>query len=160
MDPGGISVARTLPIDGALLDDVLLRLRRDATTSALRWTLGDRGTAEVEIAFTSTGTVACSSWTTRARLWSSSGLAVTAATVRLIAAGPDHVEVVLEPSFTPGAASDDEAAAALVDLARGPRRALRGAALARDSERDSHPVADSDAPRPKASPRNLGFIVS
>ncbi len=117
MDPGGISVARTLPIDGALLDDVLLRLRRDAATSALRWTLGDRGTAEVEIAFTSTGTAACSSWTTRARLWNSSGLAVTAATVHLVAASRRRVEVVLEPSFTPTVASDDEAAA-LFDLAR------------------------------------------
>ena len=30
MEPGSISVTRTLPIDGALLGDVLLRLRRDA----------------------------------------------------------------------------------------------------------------------------------
>ena len=53
MDPGGISVARTLPIDGALLGDVLLRLRRDSAASVLRWTLGDRGAAEVDVCFTS-----------------------------------------------------------------------------------------------------------
>jgi len=100
MDPAGISVSRTLPIDGALLSDVFLRLRRDSTSPALRWTLGDRGVAEVEVGFTSNGPV----WTTAARLWSGSGLAVTAASVRCVATGPDEVRLTLEPTLPPAPA--------------------------------------------------------
>ena len=84
MDPGGISVERTLPIDGALLGEVLLRLRRDSAAPALRWTLGNRGAAEVDVCFTSAGTA----WTTTARLWNHSGLAVAAARLQLEAPAP------------------------------------------------------------------------
>jgi len=52
MEPANISVTRTLAIDGALLGDVLLRLRRDAGPGPLRWTLGDRGVAEVDVKLT------------------------------------------------------------------------------------------------------------
>ena len=97
MHPGGISVVRKLPIDGALLGDVLLRFRRDSTASTMRWTLGDRGTAEVETCFTSAG----AGWTTNARLWSKSGRAVTAATLHLIATDVDEVCLTLEPTLTP-----------------------------------------------------------
>ena len=71
--PVDISVQRTLPIDGALLADVLLRLRRDSPATVLRWTLGDRGAAEVDVCFASAG----ADWTTTARLWNETGLAVT-----------------------------------------------------------------------------------
>ena len=98
MDPGGISVVRKLPIDGALLGDVLLRFRRDSTASALRWTLGDRGTAEVETCFTSAG----AGWTANARLWNKSGRAVTAATLQLVATDVDEVCLTLEPNLAPG----------------------------------------------------------
>jgi hypothetical protein len=101
MDPDGSSVARTLPIDGALLGDVLLRLRRDCATSSLRWTLGNRGVAEVDVCFTSAGPA----WTTTARLWAGTGLAVTAATVRCVAtADADEVRLTLEPTLPPTAA--------------------------------------------------------
>jgi len=97
MDPAAISVERTLPIDGALLGDVVLRLRRDSTATALRWTLGDRGTAEVDTCFTSAG----SGWTTTARLWNATGRAVTAATIQLVAIGADEVRLTLEPNSEP-----------------------------------------------------------
>ena len=97
MDPGGISVVRKLPIDGALLGDVLLRFRRDSTATALRWTLGDRGTAEVDTCFTSAG----AGWTTKARLWNKTGRAVTAATLQLVATDVDEVCLTLEPNLTP-----------------------------------------------------------
>jgi hypothetical protein len=97
MDPAGISVERTLPIDSALLGEVVLRFRRDSTAPALRWTLGDRGTAEVDTCFTSAG----SGWTTNARLWSPTGAAVTTATLRLVATDADEVRLSLEPQPEP-----------------------------------------------------------
>ena len=111
--PGGISVARTLPIDGALLGDVLLRLRRDSTGSVLRWTLGGRGAAEVDVSFMTAGT----SWTTTARLWNETGLAVTAATLELEALSADEARLTLEPTLAPSPAWGDQAQG-LLDLAR------------------------------------------
>jgi len=99
MDPGGISVERTLPIDGALLDNVLLQLRRDCAASVMRWTLGDRGTAEVDVCFTSAGP----QWSASARLWSEGVAAVAAATLRLEATAADEVLLTLEPVVPLGA---------------------------------------------------------
>ncbi len=113
MNPGGISVGRTLPIDGALLGEVLLRLRRDSAEPALRWTLGRRGAAEVDVSFTSAGTA----WTTKARLWNQSGLAVAAARLQLEVLGADEVRLTLQPTLPPAAAWGDDASD-LLDLAR------------------------------------------
>jgi hypothetical protein len=114
MDAAGvISIGRTLPIDGALLDDVMLRLRRDSVTPALCWTLGKLGGAEVDARFTSTGP----SWTTEARLWSHAGRAVTAATLHLEATGADEVRLTLEPVI-PAARAGDFQNWELLDLAR------------------------------------------
>jgi hypothetical protein len=103
MYPGGVSVERSLPIDGALLGDVLLRLRRDSPASALRWTLGDRGAAEIEVSFASDGPA----WTSKARLWNYAGLGMTNATVRLVPVAPDEVRLTLEPA--PTSMSGDDA---------------------------------------------------
>jgi hypothetical protein len=115
MKPAGTSVARTLPIDGALLGDVMLRLRRDTPASLLRWTLGDRGTAEVDACFTSAGPA----WTTNARLWNRAGLAVIPATLQLVATGVDEVCLTLEPTVPPVPPAEllDLARAALDELA-------------------------------------------
>ncbi|HEY5171766.1 MAG TPA: hypothetical protein VIK54_08585 [Acidimicrobiia bacterium] len=114
MDSAGvISVARTLPIDGALLDDVMLRLRRDSAPPSLCWTLGRLGAAEVDTRFTSTGP----SWTTEARLWNHDGLAVAAATLHLEASGADEVRLTLEPVL-PVAPAQGLNEAELLDLAR------------------------------------------
>jgi hypothetical protein len=114
MDAAGvISVGRTLPIDGALLDDVMLRLRRDSVTPALCWTLGKLGGAEVDARFTSTGP----SWTTEARLWNHAGRAVTAATLHLEATGADEVRLTLEPVI-PAARARDFQKWELLDLAQ------------------------------------------
>jgi hypothetical protein len=94
MEPGSISVARTLPIDGALLDDVLRRLRRDTTGPALRWTLGDLGSAEIDINFVSVA----EGFTTVARVWDGRGLAVASVALHIAATAPDAVQVVLQPT--------------------------------------------------------------
>jgi len=103
MDPAGIQMTRALPIDGALLGDVLLRLRRDSPASALRWTLGGLGTAEVDARFTSAGP----GWTTEARLWNAAGRAVVAVTVRLAASDADEVLLTLESNLAPAPAWGD-----------------------------------------------------
>jgi hypothetical protein len=113
MNPGGISVERMLPIDGALLSEVLLRLRRDSAATELRWTLGTRGVAEVDVSFTTEGT----QWTTRARLWNHAGLAVAAATLRIEATAVDEVCVTLEPTL-PAAQAWGDSAEELTELAR------------------------------------------
>ncbi len=113
MDRGGMSVARTLPIDGALLNDVMLRLRRDSASPSLRWTLGTRGTAEVDVCFTSAGPA----WTTKARLWSHGGMVVTPATLQLVATAADEVRLTLEP-ILPMAPAGRRPGCDLLDLAR------------------------------------------
>jgi hypothetical protein len=91
MEPGdGIYVERTLPIDGALLSEVLLRLRRDTEGSTIRWTLGDQGAIEIDVNIVSAG----NAWTTTARL--ACGLALVPATLQLAPLADDEVEVKLE----------------------------------------------------------------
>jgi hypothetical protein len=113
MDRGGMSVARTLPIDGALLGDVMLRLRRDTSSGRLRWTLGNRGAAEVDVCFTSAGPA----WTTTARLWSHAGMVVTPARLQLLATAEDEVRLTLEP-LLPAAPAGSRQGCDLLDLAR------------------------------------------
>ena len=115
MDPDSIGVQRTLPIDGALLGEVLLRLRRDSPASVLRWTLGGRGAAEVDVCFTSDGP----QWITTARLWNETGigLAMTAATLRVVASSADEVCVTLEPAPPAGPEVSSVARAAVDEFA-------------------------------------------
>ena len=101
---GTFSVARALPIDAALVDDVLSQLRRDATGPVLSWTLGDRGSAELDVAFfpvffgfTTNG--AGPAWTTNARLWDPSAVAVAAAVVELNAVSNDTCELTIRPDL-------------------------------------------------------------
>lgn len=94
MNAANISVTRTLAIDGALLGDVLLRLRRDSGPGPLRWSLGDRGAAEVDVKFTSVG----NTWTTSARVWDGGGLAVAGVALRLDYTGTDAVQLTLQPT--------------------------------------------------------------
>jgi hypothetical protein len=107
MTAGGISVARTLPIDGALLSDVLLRLRRDSPASVLRWTLGDLGCAEVDVAFVTAGSATAGhgagiTWTSTARLWNHSGLVVATAALTLAVLSVDEVRLTLDSDGEPG----------------------------------------------------------
>jgi hypothetical protein len=97
MEPVRKNVTRAVAIDGAFLGDVLLHLRRDAAAPVLRWTLGDRGTAEIDACFDSSGT----GWKAAARLWSPNGLAVAAAVVHAEAVGSDEVALTLEPTLPP-----------------------------------------------------------
>jgi hypothetical protein len=97
MEPGRESVTRTVAIDGAFLGDVLLYLRRDAAGPVLRWTLGDRGTVEIDACFDTCDT----GWKTAARLWSPNGLAVAAAVVHATSLQSDEVVLTLEPTLPP-----------------------------------------------------------
>jgi hypothetical protein len=74
--PQRINVARALPIDGALLGDALLRLRRDAAGAPLRWNLGDRGAVEIDVNF-----VTAPEWRTPVRVWDTAGLALATCTL-------------------------------------------------------------------------------
>ena len=97
MEPGRESVTRTVAIDGAFLGEVLLYLRRDARTTVLRWTLGDRGTAEIDACFEACET----GWKTGARLWSPNGLAVAAAIVYAEATSSEEIALRLQPTLPP-----------------------------------------------------------
>ena len=97
MESGGIKVQRSLAIDGALLSDVLRRLRRDADGTAIRWTLGDRGIAEFDANFTTQG----ETWITIARVWDTTGLVLGQAAIHVRAVSPDEIVLELEPTSLP-----------------------------------------------------------
>ena len=85
-------VARTLPVDGALVSDTLLRFRRDAGRQVVRWTLGSTGAVEVDANFMSDGP----RFTTQGRLWDQTGLALLNVTFALAVTAPDTAELTLE----------------------------------------------------------------
>ena len=115
MTSGELKVRRTLPIDGALLADVLLRLRRDAEGPVLRWTLGERGTAEVDVHFVGDG----DAWTFTGRIWNDATktgnwLALTSVHLRVEANAADSVQLTLVSAAT-ATPELDALAGALVD---------------------------------------------
>jgi hypothetical protein len=100
MDGGHIRVARALPIDAALVGDVLMRLRRDTPGSTLRWTLGNRGSAELDVDFFPVffgfvSTTVGPAWTTTVRLWDPAAVAVALAVVELSAVSTDSCELAI-----------------------------------------------------------------
>ncbi|MGO9877077.1 MAG: hypothetical protein ACLPVY_25145 [Acidimicrobiia bacterium] len=104
MDGGHIRVARALPIDAALVGDVLVRLRRDTAGSTMSWTLGDRGSAELDVDFFPVffgfvSETAGPAWTTTARLWDPQAVAVVLAVVELSAVSTDTCELTIRPDF-------------------------------------------------------------
>jgi len=109
MNPGVIRVTRTLPIDGALLSDVLLRLRRDTDGAVVRWTLGDRGAVEVDAHFASEG----AAWVTAGRIWNDGGL--TNVRLRVAATSDDAVDLMLTSTDPGTRAGLDDLAHAVVD---------------------------------------------
>jgi hypothetical protein len=92
-----ITVARTLPIDGALIRDVLRRLRRDADDASLRWTLGDRGAADVDVDF-SAEPGPREAWSSRARIWDPSGITLVNARVEISVVAPDAAQLAITPT--------------------------------------------------------------
>jgi hypothetical protein len=104
MAGGTISVARALPIDAALVGDVLVRLRRDTRGTTMRWTLGERGSAELDVDFFPVffGFVSNSAgpaWTTTARLWDPEAVAVASAVVELTTVSTDTCELAIRPDL-------------------------------------------------------------
>jgi hypothetical protein len=102
MDAGGISVARAIGMDAALVRDVLIRLRRDAAGPVTRWTLGGRGIAELDVEFfpilTAAG-AASPAWNTTARLWDTDGVAMVHVVMELRSVAADGCELTLRPEF-------------------------------------------------------------
>jgi hypothetical protein len=101
MDAGGISVARAIPMDAALVRDVLIRLRRDTAGSVARWTLGGRGIAELDVDFfpiLTAADAASPAWSTTARLWDTDGVALVHVVIELRAAAVDGCELTLRPA--------------------------------------------------------------
>ena len=91
MEAGSILVERELPIDGALARACLLRLRRDAVDRCISWTLGDRGSADLDVHFHHTPGDAgppAGLWATTCRLWERGRLAVATVIVELRADAP------------------------------------------------------------------------
>lgn len=101
MTAGGISVTRSLAIDGALVPSVLTRLRRDVPGGVARWTLGDRGSAEIDVAFfpivAESGAVD-PVWSSTARLWDPDGLAMLATVVEIRSVSVDTCVLTLRPA--------------------------------------------------------------
>jgi hypothetical protein len=100
MDGGNIRVARALPIDAALIGDVLLRLRRDTPGTTMGWTLGDRGSAELDVEFFPVffgfvSTTVGPAWTTTMRLWDPAAVAVARGVVELNAVSSDTCELAI-----------------------------------------------------------------
>ena len=104
MDAGGICVARSLPIDAALVRDVLIRLRRDVPGGVARWRLGERGAAEIDVDFfpimTASGDTS-PAWSSTARLWDPDGIAMLPAVVEIRAEAVDTCELTLRPAAPP-----------------------------------------------------------
>jgi hypothetical protein len=93
---GTLDIERTLPFAAALLPDVLGRLWRATAASPLRWTLGDRGTAGIDLPFVATnGTPGESRWKSNARLWSVAGREPVVVVITLRGRGEDAVALTL-----------------------------------------------------------------
>jgi hypothetical protein len=116
MDAGGISVVRLLPIDPAIASGALLALRRDTPGSATGWSLGRRGSAEVDVDFFRTG-APNPTWTATARLWDPQAIAVVRAVVDLTVIEPDSCELSMRP-ILPLSPWWSARMPALLDLAR------------------------------------------
>jgi hypothetical protein len=101
MERGGksqtITVSRTLPIDGALIGDVLRRLRRDADDASLRWTLGERGSVDVDVDFITEPGLR-EAWSSRARIWDPSCVALVNARVEISVVAPDAAQLAITPT--------------------------------------------------------------
>jgi len=97
-------MVRGLPIDAALMSDVLVQLRRDALGCPVAWTLGAHGSADLDAEFFPVPTALADAsnppaWTTTARLWDTDGLAVIHAVVELSVVGPDTCELIIRPEL-------------------------------------------------------------
>jgi hypothetical protein len=64
-----ISITRRLPVDPAALGAVLARLRGETSGVTARWTLGGRGTCEVDVTFTSLARDEHAVFASAAMLW-------------------------------------------------------------------------------------------
>jgi hypothetical protein len=110
MSGGSTCVTRSLPIDAALVGTVLGQLRRDTPGSSTAWTLGGRGSAQVDVNFfpvisslnisAPNGAAAeRPAWTTTARLWDPEAVAMVRAVVEVSAVATDECELTIRPEL-------------------------------------------------------------
>ncbi|MDZ4827336.1 MAG: hypothetical protein SGJ13_12870 [Actinomycetota bacterium] len=97
MDAAGVT--RALPIDATLVNNVLLHLRRDVAATHTCWTLGDRGSIELDVHFmpVMVSSQAGPTWTSSARLYDPAHVAVTLATVEIVVRSAESADLVLRP---------------------------------------------------------------
>jgi hypothetical protein len=128
MSGGSICVTRSLPIDAALVGTVLVQLRRDTPGSSTAWTLGGRGSAQVDVNFfpviSSLNISAANgapaerpAWTTSARLWDPEAVAMVHAVVEVSAVATDECELTIRPDL-PLAPWWEARVPALIELAQ------------------------------------------
>jgi hypothetical protein len=79
-----------LPVDPAIVNGVLLALRRDTPGSATGWSLG--AAARARSTSTSSVPAPTSTWTATARLWDPQAVAVVQAVVDVTVVEPDSCE--------------------------------------------------------------------
>jgi hypothetical protein len=102
MNTGGMSLARALPIDAALMSDVLIKLRRDISGSVARWTLGEHGAAEVDIEFFPISVAEDAfrpAWSTTARIWDTEGVALAHLVIELNVVAVDECTLSVRPEL-------------------------------------------------------------
>lgn len=93
---GTLDIERTLPFAPALVPDVLGQLWRATAASPLRWTLGDRGTAGIDLPFVpANGTRGPARWKSNARLWTRAGSEPVVVVISLRGRGDDAVDLTL-----------------------------------------------------------------
>src|SRR5213078_2427713 len=93
---GRLDIERTLPFAPALVPDVLGQLWRATAASPLRWTLGDRGTAGIDLPFVpANGTRGPARWKSNARLWTRAGSEPVVVVISLRGRGDDAVDLTL-----------------------------------------------------------------
>ncbi len=97
MDAAGVT--RALPIDATLVNNVLLQLRRDVASTHTCWTLGERGSIELDVHFlpVMVASQAGPTWTSSARLYDPAHVAVALATVEIVVRSAESADLVLRP---------------------------------------------------------------
>jgi hypothetical protein len=93
-----ISITRRIPIEPDALAPVLARLRAETSGSVLTWSLGERGSCEIDVTFRYPMPAGCVGFATTGRLRDPQGIAVAPIMVSLVACGARESELAFHPA--------------------------------------------------------------
>jgi hypothetical protein len=93
-----MSVARRVPIDAEALARVVARLRLDTDTPTVQWSLGERGSCEVETAFAPFSAQLGIAFTTTGVLWDAAKTAPARIEVTLVPLDDRETELEIAPA--------------------------------------------------------------